>query len=136
MTSNESSTLLRQALGGPAPATLQEALKLYELVYMPSRNFAARTRINYSNDLTDLIDFVEGCGRRRLSDISQSDLEAYLADLDRRDYAGTSRKRKTYAIKSLFRFLHDSGYLAEDVSRRLIPPKTEQKEPRVLTRRE
>ena len=95
MSTNESSSLLRQALEGPAPGTLQQALNLCKLVYMPSRNFAARTRVNYSNDLNDLIRFVEACGRRRLRDISQSDLKAYLADLDGHEYAGTSRKRKT-----------------------------------------
>ena len=119
-----------------APETLQEALKVYELIYMPSRNFAAKTRVNYRTDLSDFITLLENGGERRLQDVSQRDLEAYLAELDRRGYAGTTRKRKTYAIKSFFGFLHDSGYVAQDVSYRLIPPRTEHKEPRVLTKPE
>ena len=39
-------------------------------------------------------------------------------------------------IKSLFRFLRDSGSLTEDVARRLIPLHTEHKEPRVLSKAE
>ena len=116
------SPLLNQALHTSVPQTLQEALELYQVVYMPSRNFSAKTRVNYSNDLTDLIGFLEQLGESRLDEISLRDLEAYLAELDRRGYAGTSRKRKTYSIKSLFRFLHESGYMTEDVAIRLIPP--------------
>ena len=119
-----------------APETLSEALQLYERIYMPSRNFAGKTRINYLNDLNDLLGFLGGSGRRRIDQVSRTDLEAYLAELDRRGYAGTSRKRKTYALKSFFGFLCDSGYAREDIALRLIPPKTEQKEPRVLTKME
>ncbi len=118
------------------PETLQEAMALYELVYMPSRNFAAKTRVDYRNDLVDLIRFLQASNRERLEEVSQRDLEAYLAELDRRGYAGTSRKRKTYAFKSFFGFLHQSGYTDVNVTERLIPPKIEQKEPRVLSKRE
>ena len=118
------------------PQTLQGALELYQMVYMPSRNFSAKTRVNYGDDLEDLIAFLAQNGKARLDQVSVSDLQAYLAELDRRGYAGTSRKRKTYSIKSLFRFLYDSGYLTEDIAKRLIPPHTGQKEPRVLSKAE
>ena len=118
------------------PETLQEALKLYRLVYMPSRNFAAKTRISYRNDLVDLIAFLEGRGKNQTTEVSQNDLEAYLADLDRRGYAGASRKRKTYAIKSFFGVMYRFGHTSLNVAEQLIPPRSEQKEPRVLTKRE
>jgi site-specific recombinase XerD len=136
MHSRQQSLLPGQALENQKPETVLEAVKLYELVYMPSRNFSAKTRINYRHDLTDLLDFLERRGVQHLDQVSPRNLEAYLADLDARGYAGTSRQRKVYAIKSFFGFLHDSRYLKEDVSHRLVPPKTEYKEPRVLTKRE
>jgi site-specific recombinase XerD len=83
---------------------------------------AAKTRLSYSNDLADLLGFLGRNGKRRLLDLSQRDFEAYLAELDRRGYAGTSRKRRTYAIRTFFRFLYDSGYTSQDISHRLIPP--------------
>ena len=130
------SPLANQVLHTSVPQMLQEALKLYQMVYMPSRNFSAKTRVNYGDDLDDLIAFLEQNGKTRLDQVSVRDLQAYLAELDRRGYAGTSRKRKTYSIKSLFRFLYDSGYLTEDIAKRLIPPHTGQKEPRVLSKAE
>ena len=103
---------------------------------MPSRNFAPKTREDYLHDLTDLIHFLTANGRSRLVQVSTHDLEAYLAHLDRRGLAGSSRKRKTYSIKSLFSFLYRSGYTQSNLAEPLIPPRTEQKEPRFLNRRE
>jgi len=128
--------LREQLLDTKPPETLQEAMALYELIYMPSRNFAAKTRVDYRNDLVHLIRFLQDSNKERLEEVSQRHLEAYLAELDRRGYAGTSRKRKTYALKSFFGFLHQSGYIDVNVTERLIPPKIEQKEPRVLTKPE
>jgi len=84
--------------------TLQKALKHYQTIYMPSRNWATKTRINYRNDIADLIKFLERHDKTQPAKVSLNDLEAYLADLDRRDYKGTSRRRKTFAIKSFFGF--------------------------------
>ena len=134
MTGPVAPSLWSRGLAAQPPESLREALQLYELVYMPSRSFAAKTRLDYHNDLKDLIAFLEKGGRQRLIQISLHDLEAYLAELDRKGYAGASRKRKTYATKSLFSFLHHSGCTDKDLAERLIPPKTEQKEPRVLTK--
>ena len=119
-----------------SPETLQEALELYETLYMPSRNFSEKTRLDYRHDLLDLINFLSRNGRQRLGQLSLGDLEAFLAELDHRGLAGSSRRRKTYAIKSLFSFLYSSGHVPQDLSDRLIPPKSEQKEPRVLSRGE
>jgi len=59
-----------------------------------------------------------------------------MAELDRRGYAGTTRRRKTSSIKSFFRFLKQYGYTNNNVAERLLPPEREHKEPRVLSKRE
>ena len=117
-----------------SPETLQEALELYETVYMPSRNFSEKTRLDYRHDLLDLINFLSGSGRQRLGRLSLRDLEAFLAELDRRGLAGSSRRRKTYAFKSFFNFLYRDGHIPKNPSEGLVPPKSEQKEPRVLSK--
>jgi site-specific recombinase XerD len=116
--------------------TLSEALKEYELVFMPSRNWAAKTRINYRNDITDLIRFLEGRGKTDPNRVDLQDLEAYMAELDRRGYTGTTRRRKISSIKSFFGFLKWYGYITNNVAEGLIPPAREYKEPRVLTTKE
>ena len=116
--------------------TLQQALEQFQTIYLPSRNFAIRTRQEYSNDLADLLRFLRAIGITGVGDVGLSHLEGYLAELDRRGYAGSTRKRKTITMRTFFSFLQREGFVANDVARRLIPPFSELTVPRVLTQSE
>ena len=116
--------------------SLAEALKEYELIYMASRNWAQTTRVNYRNDIADLLTFLEKQGKRDPDRVDLQDLEAYMAEPDRRGYAGTTRRRKTSSIKSFFGCLKQYGYTDNNIAERLNPPEREHKEPRVLSKRE
>jgi integrase/recombinase XerD len=121
---------------GERELSLGEALTHYETIYMPSRNWAQKTRVNYRNDIADLLRFLEGQGKKDPCRVDLQDLEAYMAELDRRGHAGTTRRRKTSSIKSFFGFLKQYGYITNNVAERLTPPAREHKEPRVLSKRE
>lgn len=115
--------------------TLGDALAHYQTIYMPSRNWAQKTRVNYRNDLADLIRFLKKRGKTDPNGVDLQDLKAYMAQLDRRGCTGTTRRRKTSSIKSFFGFLKQYGYITNNVAERLIPPARENKEPRVLSTR-
>jgi site-specific recombinase XerD len=115
---------------------LQQALDEFKTVYLPARNYAFRTRKEYSNDLGELVEFLEKIGVSRVGDVALNHLERYLAYLDQKGHAGATRKRKTVAIRTFFGFLMQEGYVSNDVSKRLITPYAEYKLPRVLTRAE
>jgi site-specific recombinase XerD len=100
---------------------------------MPARDLAARTRQEYKHDLTDLIEFLAKRGITRLEQVSLQDLENYQAEMDRRGYEASTRERKTYAIKSFFKFLDHHGVIATNVASRLIPPRPQKPEPRFLS---
>lgn len=114
--------------------TLREALDAYERIYMPSRNFAPKTRQSYGDDIRELVLFLEADGCTKPGEVSLSALQGYLANLDSRNLAGATRRRKTYAIKSFFTFMHRSEQLADNPAEQLTPPRSEQKEPRVLSK--
>jgi len=116
--------------------TLRKALDEYKEVFMASRNFAERTRVEYFNDLEDLIRFLEQLGLKEIGDIELPQLERYLAELDRRGLAGTTRKRKVVSIRSFLGYLYQDGYISTNLSKRLIPPFAEAKSPRYLTKSE
>lgn len=116
--------------------TLTQALEAYQTVYMASRNLAMGTRREYSNDLKDLVGFLERTGLKHVNEVQKRHLEAYQAELDRRGYAGSTRRRKTASVRSLFSFLKRDGYTDNNVAERLALPKAEQKQPRVLSERE
>jgi site-specific recombinase XerD len=88
------------------------------------------------NDLEGLVQFLERAGVNRVGEVSLSQLERYQAELDHRGYTGSTRKRKTISIRSFFAFLYHDGFIANDISRRLIPPYSENTIPRVFTQAE
>jgi integrase/recombinase XerC len=116
--------------------TLKQGLAFFDTIGMPARNLSARTRKEYQNDLTDLIEFLEDRGITRLKQVDLRDLENYQAEMDRRGFKASTRERKTYAIKSFFRFLHHHGMIATNVASRLIPPRPNKPEPRFLSEEE
>jgi site-specific recombinase XerD len=103
---------------------------------MPARNLSARTRIEYQNDLTDLAAYLEKCGISAINKVGLADLESYQAEMDRRGYTASTRERKTYAIKTFFKFLHHQWITREYMAARLIPPQAEKCEPRFLSEQE
>lgn len=104
---------------------------------MAARNFAIRTRVEYSRDLADLLTFLIGdCHLDRPPQVSQTHLDRYLAVLDQRGLKGSTRRRKVAAIRSFFGFLYLHEAVQVDPTRRLIPPEREHHEPRVLSQQE
>ena len=103
---------------------------------MPARNYSGRTREEYASDLGDLTAFLE---TRKLASwlvVGLRDLQLYMAELDRRGLEPASRNRKTYAIKTFFTFLTQSGCLRENPALQLIPPSIPRKERRFLSEEE
>lgn len=120
----------------PDELTFDVAVKLFETVYMASRNLAQRTRKEYKTDVIQLAEFLRPRGVTKLQDVGLRHLQAFLAYLDSQGLSGVTRRRKTAAIKSLFSFLTASGLLAHNPTQQLIPPEREYNEPRFLTTQE
>lgn len=115
---------------------ISQAFEEFKTVYMPARNYAPRTRKEYSHDLQELVDFLADANIRIVGELRLSHLERYLARLDEKDLAGATRKRKVVAIHTFFNFLYREGYISNDISKRMITPFAEQTMPRVLTQAE
>jgi site-specific recombinase XerD len=118
------------------PLSLASGLNLFITIYMPARNYAVRTREEYEDDIRDLVRFLESRGVSDWAVVSLRDLQRYMAEVDRRLLKPASRNRKTYAIKTFFHFLRQSGYLTIDPADALIPPMIPQKERRFLREEE
>ncbi len=91
--------------------TLQKALDEYKNIYMPYRNFAERTRVEYLNDLEDLVKFLEKSGIEQVKDLGLGVIERYIASLEQRDFADLTRKRKVVTIRSFLSFLYQDGHI-------------------------
>lgn len=119
-----------------AVETVREAIGLFETVGMPSRNLSARTRAEYSRDLSELAAFLDARGVTRLTSVSLAHLQAFQAWMDASGFVSSTRRRKTHTAKSFFRFLHDHGVTVDHLGARLIPPRSIRLEPRFLSEEE
>jgi site-specific recombinase XerD len=115
---------------------LRPALEEYKTVYMPARNLAARTRIEYTHDLENFIDYLERSSINRVGELQIPHIDRYLAELDARGLSGATRKRMAITIRSFLAFLFRNSYLSNDLSSRIIIPFPEQVIPRILTQAE
>ena len=115
---------------------LYVGLQEFTAVYMPARNLSPRTRTEYANDVKDLISFLTREGVESWPQVGLTDLNKYLAELDRRKLKPSSRRRKTYSIKIFFSFLEQSGRVDTNQANQLIPPKVPKREPRFLSKTE
>ena len=116
--------------------TWDEAIRLFETVYMASRNLSVETRVHYKCDVTQLADFLTGQGITWPIRVQLSHLHHYMAHLDEKGYSGVSRRRKIASIRGFFGFLTAYGLMAHDPTEQLAPPEREYKEPRFLTTQE
>src|SRR5687767_9013478 len=116
--------------------TLKKALDDYKTVYMAYRNFAERTRVEYLNDLEDLVGFLEKSGINHVKEIGLPVIERYAASLEQRGFASVTRKRKIVVIRSFLSFLYQDGYIASNIAKSIVLPFTENTSPHVLTQAE
>ena len=116
--------------------TLRKALDDYKTVYMPYRNFADRTRVEYQNDLVNFIEFLERSETNQVQELGIPIIERYAAHLEQEGFASLTRKRKVVAIRSFLSFLHQDGYIHTNIATRIVLPFTESTTPNVLTQTE
>lgn len=115
---------------------LKQALDEYVSVYMAYRNFADRTRVEYQNDIEDLVAYLERSGVKRVGELELGQFERYLAHLENRGLAGATRKRKAVTFRSFLTFLYKEKYLDSNIAKHLIPPFADNKVPGFLTEAE
>lgn len=113
--------------------TWKQALEEFETVYMPSRNLAKRTRIEYSNDLQAFIDFLEQSGIQRVGEIQIRHVDQFLARLEEQGITGATRKRKAITFRSFLFFLYRYRHISQDISRHVVLPFAQSTVPRILT---
>ena len=116
--------------------TIRRALDDYKATYMAYRNFADRTRIEYQNDLENLVEYLDKSGKSRVGDLQLAQIERYLAELESRGFAGATRKRKAVTIRSFLKFLYQDRYIDRNIANQLIPPFVDSKMPTYLTEAE
>jgi len=119
-----------------ATAPLPDLRDEFATVYLPSRNLAANTRATYLRVVDACLGYLAQKGVTEIEAVGLRELNGYFAELDRLSRSGTTRRLHTHALKAFFRFLEEHRHVKRSAALRLIPPKSEDRKPRVLTEAE
>jgi len=125
------------APASPSPSpTLSGLLADFEASYLPARNFAELTRSTYLHAVRAFVGWAEPRDVCSPADVGLRTLDAFLAHLDGRGLAGSTRRKYVYALKLFFAYLESRGHVPVNVALKVVPPETEVKDSRVLTAEE
>lgn len=103
---------------------------------LKKRNRAQATVLAYGKDIDQLVEFLKELEQANIADITNDDIQAFLAKLLKDGYTPKSVSRKTNAIKTFFRFLQVNEYITDDPAVLISHPKFEAKPPRILSETE
>jgi integrase/recombinase XerD len=99
------------------------------------RGLSKHTLSAYRNDISALIEFLS---ENKLADqtwnnVGESDIRAYLEDLDERGYALTTKSRKIASAKSFFNFMKEEQIIEGNPLSDVRQPRTGQSLPKALS---
>ena len=108
-------------------------LDLFQNYLVQEKNASENTLSSYMRDLRQLEEHFSGTD---LADLTESDLQNYLANLSEIGKSKATIARNIASWKSFYAFLTENGILEKNPAKTLSAGKSEHKIPEILTNRE
>ena len=101
------------------------------------KNYSPNTLSAYKRDLTEFFSFLQASGNSvPAAEVNHLLIRQFLGHLNRIGNRRSSSSRKLASLRSFYRFLHREGVVDKNPARIVRAPRTEQRNPRVLTEEE
>jgi site-specific recombinase XerD len=114
--------------------SLQQALDRYADWLATTRQYTARSKREYLDDVSDLVEWLETrCRVQSVHLVQRDHLRGFLAHCTARGHASSTRRRSVAAIRAFFAFLVREWMLSDSPAQFLLPPERETRPPRILT---
>jgi len=101
--------------------------------FLKEKGHSTSTIVAYGKDIEQLVDFLDKHGKEYVDEVTQADIEAFLAKMNADGYTPKSISRKINSTRTFYRFLKTNGYVKEDPSLLVAHPKYQLAPPRILT---
>ena len=98
-----------------------------------TKHSSENTIQSYRRDLNKMASFCMLKGADTPSDISETLLNSYILELEKEKLSSATVSRNIASVRSFFTYLLNSGYVKNNPTLNLKPPKVEKKAPSVLT---
>ena len=115
---------------------LEQLLTEFAAVELRLRKLRRRSRVEYSNDVKKLIQYLKSQGVTYPHQVALPHLESYIQVLRSRGYSPLTLRRKVSSIKAFGRFLSRFSHSRRNVAQNLVPPERPNRFPCVLTKAE
>lgn len=102
--------------------------------HLKGKSRASATILAYGKDTDQLVSYLSSLGKENAQDTKTEDLSGFMSKLAKEGYTAKSISRKTNSTKTFFKFLKNSGLIADDPATALEHPKFENKPPRILSK--
>ncbi len=126
--------LFANQMSGENLSQMEKAIQAFIAYIHRTKGSSENTEVSYHRDLTHLAEYLrDSKGIMNWEDVTETDLNSYMLDLERQNYAASSVCRNVASIHAFFRYLAKRGKISRDPSEELKPPKVEKKAPLILS---
>lgn len=100
--------------------------------FLKGKKHSSSTILAYGKDIEQLASFLEEINKHHVSDVTSSDLQAFLAKMSEQGYTPKSLSRKLNSTRTFYRFLKVNEMITDDPSLLVSHPRYELAPPRIL----
>lgn len=111
---------------------LKQISRRYQVYLKVEKGLSANTALSYAEDVDKLIEYLHDVGVA-VEEVSLADLEQFVATLHDLGISPRSQARVISGVKSFFKFLTIEGYITDNPTSLLTPPKIGRHLPDVLS---
>ena len=112
---------------------MKESIELFISNLHNVKKTSLNTELSYRRDLEKVARFMADRGIQEVSQLTGSDLVAYIDSLNEKQFKAATISRNIASIKAFIHFLVDEHMLDEDITLRLKSPKIEKHLPSIMT---
>ena len=113
---------------------MEEAIQKFIRYFHKTKKSSDNTEVSYKRDLEKLKDYLETeLHVTSWNLVTATNLNSYMLYLEREHYAASSISRSVASVRSFYQYLLKKGFVTENPSDELKPPKIEKKAPEILT---
>src|SRR6185436_5965205 len=84
--------------------------------FLKEKGHSTSTIVAYGKDIEQLVTFLNKSGKQNVDEVTQQDIEGFLAKMNEEGYTPKSISRKINSTRTFYRFLKANGYVKEDPS--------------------
>ena len=114
----------------------QECLEIFNKYLIEVKKSSDNTLSSYLRDIRQLGKYLDGHNYKTLETVGEKELTDYISWQRNNGKSVATVSRSIASIKCFYSFMVNSGYITDNPSTKLVPDKTTQKLPQILTSKE